>query len=231
MVNSNWADDVVRSAQAALVPLTDAKRAAGAFAYMKGVAPFLGLTASGRREALRAAWRALPAPTSAELAAGARALMRQREREFHYAAYDLLQWHPHVPDAGFVRRHGAELLLTTPWWDTVDGLVTALVSPQLRRFPDQQLVDEWSGSGERWLIRAALGHQRGWKSDTDIPLVLGLCDAHWQDKEFFVAKAIGWAMRDIARMDPSAVRRFLDTHGPTNRVAIREAERGLATAG
>ena len=195
---------------------------------MKGVAPFLGLTASTRREALRAAWRELPTPTSAALAAAARALMHQREREFHYAAYDLLQWHQRVPDAGFVRQHGADLLLSTPWWDTVDGLVTAMVSPQMRRFRDDELMDSWSASGDRWLIRAALGHQRGWKWETDIPRVLGLCDAHWQDKEFFIAKAIGWALRDIARMDPSAVRRFLDEHPSTNRVAMREAERGLS---
>jgi len=153
--------------------------------------------------------------------------MHQREREFHYAAYDLLQWHQRVPDARFVRRHGADLLLTTPWWDTVDGLVTAMVSPQMRRFRDDELIDAWSGSGDRWLVRAAIGHQRGWKSETDIPRVLGLCDAHWQDREFFIAKAIGWALRDLARMDPTAVRQFLDAHPSSNRVATREAERGL----
>ena len=70
-------------ARAALVPLADAERAAGAFAYMKGVAPFLGVSAPNRRRALREAWRALPAPGSDELAAAAKALMRQPEREFH----------------------------------------------------------------------------------------------------------------------------------------------------
>lgn len=217
-------------ARDALVPLANAERAAGAFAYMQGVAPFLGVSAPDRRRALREAWRALPAPSSDELAAAAAALMRQPEREFHYAAYDLLQWHPRVPEPDFVRWHAADLLLTTPWWDTVDGLVTALVSPQLHRFGDEELIDEWSASGERWLVRSAIGHQRGWKADTDIPRILALCDVHWDEREFFIAKAIGWALRDIARMDPAAVRGFLDAHNTRNRVAIREAERGLATS-
>lgn len=226
----SWADEAVALAHGALDAHADAPRAAGAFGYMKGVAPFLGISAPDRRRLLRDAWRGLPGPDAEQLASAAHALMRQREREFHYAAYDLLQWYPKVPDDGFVRRHGARLLLSTPWWDTVDGLVTALVSPQLHHFRDEALVDEWSDSGERWLIRAAIGHQRGWKADTDIPRILHLCHQHWLDPEFFVAKAIGWAMRDIARMDANAVRAFLSVHPSSNRVAIREADRGLAAS-
>jgi len=62
------------------------------------------------------------------------------------------------------------------------------------------------------LIRAAIQHQRGHKQSTDVPRVLELCDRHWVDPEFFVAKAIGWALRDLSRLDPDAVRRFLADH-------------------
>jgi 3-methyladenine DNA glycosylase AlkD len=223
-----WARDVVARTATALPPLADAERACGAFAYMKGVAPFLGLTAPARRAALSTAWRELRAPTSDELGEAARALMALPEREYHYAAYDLLDRFPDVPDADFLARNGELLITTKPWWDTVDGIVNALVSPQMRRHHDDALMDAWSGSGDRWLVRAALGHQRGWKRDTDIPRMLALCEAHWQEREFFIAKAIGWALRDMARLDPLAVQRFLDEHDAGNRVAIREAERGLA---
>jgi 3-methyladenine DNA glycosylase AlkD len=109
----------------------------------------------------------------------------------------------------------------------VDGLVNAGVSPLCCTYDATQILDEWSESGNRWLIRAAIGHQRGWKKNTDVSRVLQLCDRHWDDKEFFIAKAIGWALRDITRFDAPSVKKFLNTHHSTNSVAIREAKRGL----
>jgi len=225
---ASWKSHIVRSAESALRPLADDERAAGAFAYMKGVAPFLGITAGDRRKALKHSWQDLPAPSSDKLGKAALALMQLNEREFHYAAYDLIAWNNKVCDENFLTKFGASLLTTTPWWDTVDGLVGAMVSPLMSRFHNDELIDEWSESENRWLIRAAIGHQRGWKTETEIKRVLQLCDRHWNAQEFFIAKAIGWALRDLARLEPSAVEKFLAAHDTTNRVAIREAQRGLS---
>jgi 3-methyladenine DNA glycosylase AlkD len=211
----------------ALPPHAAATRAAGAFAYMKGIAPFLGVPAPDRRKALRGAWAHLDYPTSDELGEAALELMVLPEREYHYAAYDLIDRYRTAADESFLRTYAAELLTTTPWWDTVDGLVSAMVSPLMKIWHDDALIDEWSSSGDRWLVRSAIGHQRGWKRDTDIDRVLHLCDAHWSEREFFIAKAIGWAMRDLARIEPHAVNEFLIEHSTDNRVAIREAQRGL----
>ena len=197
-------------------------------AYMKDVAPFLGIGADDRRRSLRSTWVTLPTPASEELGDGARALMALPEREFHYAAYDLIDRFRVVVDEYFLDGHVTELLVAKPWWDTVDGLVTAAVSPMCREFDAEWLVEEWSASDDRWLIRAAITHQRGWKDQTDISYVLDLCDRHWDNDEFFIAKAIGWALRDITRIDGPAVRRFLARHSNANRVAVREAERGLS---
>lgn len=224
----SWSRQAVAATQEALVPLRDPSRAGPMADYMKGVAPFLGIAAPERRRAIRLAWKALPAPSSSELGEGATALMTLREREFHYAAYDLIERYVDCCGEYFLDAYVTDLLVTKPWWDTVDGLVTAAVSPLCRTYDADWLVDEWSESGDRWLVRAAIGHQRGWKSDTDVERVLSLCDRHWADREFFVAKAIGWAMRDIARIDPVAVRRFLAARTTVNPVATREAERGLA---
>jgi len=208
--------------------MQDSLRAASMAAYMKDRAPFLGIAAPERRRALRTAWRGLPQPSSDDLGATALALVALPEREFHYAGYDVIDEFVDCTDGYFLDTYVTALLLTTPWWDTVDGLVNAAVSPLCRKYDAEWLIDEWSESGDRWLIRAAIGHQRGWKAQTDIGRVIGLCDRHWGDSEFFVAKAIGWALRDLARMDATAVERFLDAHPDTNRVAIREAQRGLA---
>jgi 3-methyladenine DNA glycosylase AlkD len=227
-----WTDATVERSVAALHAVADPSRAAPMAAYMKHIAPFLGVPAPERRAALRSAWAGIaPPPTPDALGAAARRLMAEPERELHYAAYDLLDRHLEVADEGFCARHVEDLLLTTPWWDTVDGLVSAAVSPLCRRYRLDDLVDAWSESGDRWLVRAALGHQRGWKRYTDVERVLALCSRHWADPEFFVAKAIGWALRDLARIDPDAVAAFLEQHPARNTVARREAERGLHRAG
>ena len=123
------------------------------------------------------------------------------------------------------------LLTDRPWWDTVDSLGTAVITPLVQRYPEQvALMWTWWDSGDRWLIRAAIQHQRGLRERTDVDRLLAMCDQHADDREFFVAKAIGWALRDLARWDPDAVRVFLAAHPGLSRVAAREAERGLAGA-
>lgn len=225
----SWSHTVVERSVAALAAGADPSRAEPMAAYMKHVAPFLGVQAGPRRQMLRRAWKGLPAPTSDELGAAARLLMDLDEREYHYAAYDLVGRFIDAADDHFLGAHVEVLLTTKPWWDTVDGLGSAAVSPLCRRSGSAAVVDRWSSSDDIWLIRAAIQHQRGWKVDTDIPRVLDLCDQHWPHPEFFVAKAIGWALRDIARLNPPAVEVFLDQHPERNTVAVREARRGLAS--
>lgn len=200
-------------------------------AYMKDVAPFLGIQAPERRRALRQAWKPLCKPSSDELGLAATALMAREEREYHYAASDLIDRYRSCADEFFLDGFMTGLLVTKPWWDTVDALVTAGVSPMCREFDADWLIDEWSKSQDRWLIRAAITHQRGWKQETNIDRVLVLCDRHWGNKEFFIAKAIGWALRDIAWIDPKAVKTFLAHHSDQNSVARREAQRGLDAQG
>lgn len=224
---SAWAKNLVKATKIALQDGGDPVQAAGAERYMKNIAPFLGIPTPQRRAALKSAWAEIEAPSSNELGEACLQLMKLREREYHYAAYDLIDKWVRQADEYFLAEYMERLLTTTPWWDTVDGLVNAGVSPLCYTYDAAQILDEWSESGNRWLIRAAIGHQRGWKKNTDVSRVLQLCDRHWDDKEFFIAKAIGWALRDITRFDAPSVKKFLNTHHSTNSVAVREAERGL----
>ena len=194
---------------------------------MKEIAPFIGITAPDRRRLTKEAWKSLRAPTSDELGKAALALMQLPQREYHYAAYDLIETWIDTTDDYFLAEHVERLLITTPWWDTVDGLVNAAVSPLCYRYDATEIINDWSDSGNTWLIRAAIGHQRGWKRDTDIERVFEICDQHWPNQEFFIAKAIGWALRDITRIDKRSVQRFLKQHHTKNTVAAREALRGL----
>ena len=224
----DWPEEVIARIVRAFHNQGDPERAIGAERYMKNVAPFLGIGADDRRRILRAALVGTSPPTSDELGETALRLMGLTEREYHYAAYDLVERYVQVADEQFLARWVELLLTTKPWWDTVDGLGNAAVGPLGRRYDIDDVIDRWSESGDTWLIRAAIQHQRGWKQDTNVDRVLSLCDRHWCEPEFFVAKAIGWALRDLARLNPGVVRRFLADHPEPNRVAIREAQRGLS---
>lgn len=227
----SWADGVVARVVDALHDAGDPEWAEGAERYMKGVAPFLGIRTPDRRKLVRAALRGVPPPPSSdELGRAAVRLAELPEREYHYAAQDVIDRYLDAADDEFLERWVERLLRTTPWWDTVDGLGSIAVAPLTRRSDADALVDRWSASGDIWLVRAAIQHQRGRRGDTDVARVLDLCDRHWANGEFFVAKAIGWALRDLAALDAPAVRRFLDEQRAPNRVARREAERGLNRA-
>ena len=205
----------------------DRKRAIGAQMYMKDVSPFIGVATPERRSLVKKIAKNLPVPTSDELAATTRKLWKLDEREFQYCANDLIGIHWKVADKNFLADHVEDLLISKSWWDTVDGLGSVAVSPLTDKFGCEKLIARWNKSPNMWLNRAAIQHQRGRKFETDVELILQYCDDHSDSKEFFIVKAIGWALRDISRINPRAVRKFLKDHPDLSRVAVREAERGL----
>lgn len=222
-----WVDATV----AALAPLASAPDASAMQAYMKDVAPFLGVQTPDRRRALRAAWTGLDALDADSTAAVARALWALPEREYQYAACDLLAREQRRLPGAFLADPVQALLTERPWWDTVDALGTAIVTPLVQRHPEQvDLMWSWWDSDDRWLVRAAIQHQRGLKERTDLDRLFTMCDRYATDREFFIAKAIGWALRDVTRWAPDAVQRFVDEHPDLSTVARREATKGLDRA-
>jgi 3-methyladenine DNA glycosylase AlkD len=194
---------------------------------MKDIAPFIGVATPERRSLVKKIAKEMRTPTSDELGLAAKRLWKLGEREFQYAANDLIGIHWQVADKKFLADHVEDLIVTKSWWDTVDGLGSVAVSPLTDKYGCEKLIAQWNKSPNMWLSRAAIQHQRGRRFDTDVKLVLQYCDDHSDSKEFFVVKAIGWALRDLSPVSPSAVRRFLREHPDLGRVAVREAERGL----
>jgi len=216
---------VLSEVQGRLPALGDRKVAFGAQAYMKNIAPFLGVKTPERRKLFKEIFRELPTPTSKELGETSRALWKLREREYHYAACDLIDFFIESADKNFLRDHVEYLITQKSWWDTVDTLGSVAVSPLTIKYPSISLMRSWNKSSNMWLNRAAIQHQRGRKHDTDIPLLLEFLDAHADESEFFIAKAIGWALRDLSRVNNSEVKKFLKAHPELNRVAVREAQK------
>jgi len=197
-------------------------------AYMKNVAPFLGIKAPARRAAQRAAWASLGDPSEGALATAIRRLWELPEREFQYAAIELAGKHVRASSMSFLTDPVEELITDKSWWDTVDGFAGAVVGPLVKNNPELvEDIELWSESGNRWLIRSAIIHQLRRKDSTDVDLLFRLCRRHAEDKEFFVAKAIGWALRQHAYIDPDAVLRFVAAT-PLQPLSRREATRNIA---
>ena len=207
-----WADALVEATVDAFGPLSDAAKAEPMQRYMKGIAPFVGLPAPLRRAAQRAAWSAFGQPPDGHaLGLAARQLAALPQREYSYAACDVLsRWGKHWSDPRLLTDHVEPLLSTRPWWDTVDGLIGAAVEPIVRAHPETlDVVERWSESGVRWLTRAAILHQLHSGPATDSDRLFRLCARHGESREFFIAKAIGWALRTHARHEPDLVRSFV----------------------
>ncbi len=202
----------VAAIRAALAAAADPAAAPAMRAYMRDQFPFLGVSAPRRTAALRAAVADLPPLDEAGLAWCARRLWDEPEREHQYAALWLVRRRIRAVGPGFLPV-AEELITTKPWWDTVDELAQNIVGPIVLAHPEERArMDRWLGSGDLWLARSAVLHQNKWKGRTDADWLFAACTARSGDRDFFMRKAIGWALREYARTDPDAVRRYVAAH-------------------
>ena len=120
------------------------------------------------------------------------------------------------------------MILAKSWWDTVDALASPTVGALVRSAPTLvEVMDEWVERDDIWIARTAIIHQLRFGADTDADRLFAYCLRRSADSEFFIRKAIGWALRQYGRTDPDAVRAFVAEH---ERQALRpEHARGPQT--
>lgn len=204
----------------------DRERAPVMAAYMRGRFPFLGIPAPERAAAYRAVTTGLTAPSEQDLAAVALACWQRPEREYQYFATALLRAHAHVASAGFLRT--VERLITTkPWWDTVDELAQHVVGAMVAAHPELRAdMDRWIDAEDFWLARSAILYQTRYRDRTDADVLFAYCLKRARDTEFFIRKAIGWALREYSKTNPDAVLRFVVAScGALSGLSKREALR------
>jgi len=183
--------------------------------YMKSEMPYYGVKKPARVAALKPLYRDL-AYSWPVLRDTARVMWREAtHREERYAALQLLRLRSHanhlVPKALPLCR---ELVVSGAWWDYVDEIATKLVQPIL--LSDEPKIAAtmrtWSTHEDLWLRRVSILCQLGRKGATDLALLEECMAPSLDSKEFFLRKAIGWALRDLARADPDWVRAYVETH-------------------
>jgi 3-methyladenine DNA glycosylase AlkD len=225
---STLADTVLERLTATYAAAADPERAAPMRAYMKDVAPFLGLTTPVRRALSRTVLEGLPRPDEADCTAIALRCWQLPEREYHYFAADYLRRHARACSSGFlpVARH---LVATVSWWDTVDALAAHVVGALVAADPKLKAdMDTWIVDDDLWIARTALLHQLRFKERTDTGRLFTYCLHQSGHPDFFIRKAIGWCLREYAKTDPEAVRAFLARErGRFAPLSVREALRNV----
>ena len=226
------ADRVVRALQTAYTPHRDPARAPAMAAYMRDQFPFLGLAAPEQRRLARVALAGLPVPNEADVRSVAAQLWRLPEREYQYAGCDYVT--AHVDCCGPTFLQPLERLITTKsWWDTVDVLCRHGAGAIVLADRTQRVVmDRWIESNDLWLARSAILHQERWKAETEADVLFDYCLRRAADTDFFIRKAIGWALRSYAHVDTIAVLDFLDEHGGelsplSRREALKRVDTGV----
>lgn len=220
--------DAVAHVRPLLHAVADPQRAAPMAAYMKDIAPFLGVTSTVRRAATRQWLRSFdPGPRGEALLGAARELVDEPEREFGYVAIDLVRRHERVlPETSLGPLR--DLALTRPWWDTVDAWATQIGRLGLRHTSWDRQVAGWATDPELWARRIALVFQVSRGQRVDLPLLFAACEATMGDRDFFMRKGIGWGLRDAGRAYPEQVRAFVAEHrAQLSPLSVREALKHL----
>lgn len=146
-------------------------------------------------------------------------------RELQYIALSYLGRNENLLEVSHIPKI-QDLIVHKSWWDTVDSIVH-LVGVLVRKNPElKQLMISWSLDENLWIRRTAIEHQLGMKNETDTGLMEIILTNNFGTKEFFINKAIGWALREYSKTNPSWVREFLENHRPQMAsLSIREAEK------
>lgn len=193
-------------------------------AYMKGHFAFYGIKAMPRRQLLARFLKdhGMPTPFDPEVL---RSMWAAPQREFHHSAIDIMEKQiDSINESDLTLLE--EFIVTKSWWDTVDGLSSWIVGPYFLKFPKHKAekTHQWAVHDNMWLRRASIIFQLSYKQKTDTELLFRHIGLNIGSKEFFVNKAIGWALREYAKTDAEVVRRFVgetEFHSLSKREALR----------
>ena len=195
--------------------------------YMRDQFEYLGIKSPQFKQLMREFISTHGLPPIDELDAILRDLWSLPQREFQYAATSLLGRSENQLPAKFIKT--IEYLITTKsWWDTVDTISGGVLGVHFKRFPEvrQKYLAKWRKSDNFWLRRATILFQLNYKKETDFALLCDIICENLNSKEFFINKAIGWSLRQYARIDPNAVKKFVKST-PLHPLSRREAMKHL----
>ncbi len=179
--------------------------------YMKNHFSFFGLKTDERRAVFKDILKQNKEEIETNSRVIAAELYLKKEREFHYCAIEILiqilKNKYKKKDIHLIEK----LLVTNSWWDSVDTISKYILGQYLLEFPNETftVIGRFSNSKNMWLNRSAILFQLGYKQKTNSYILFSECIKHAQSNEFFIQKAIGWALREYGKTNPEAVKTFV----------------------
>lgn len=209
------ARSLARTVRHQLAESSDPQKAVEMQAYMKSTMPFRGVQKPARRRMFRQIFSDFPLPDRESWLAAVSDLWSTAEyREERYAAIDLTGFRLYhlFQDAQSLDLY-EEIVVSGAWWDFVDEVAIRRIGPMLRsdRTTMAPIVRSWALDSNMWKRRSAIICQVTAKSETDTSLLEQCIEPNMTHDDFFIRKAIGWALRDYAWINPSWVEKFVDT--------------------
>jgi 3-methyladenine DNA glycosylase AlkD len=204
----------------------DSERAMPMKAYMKDIDEFYGIPSPQRRELLREALQQFPKHILNNWADISFSLARYGKREAMYCAIEIAEKaHKYWNEEAL--KTLLDLIHHRSWWDTVDA-IAPLIGMYFKKFPYQrdEYIETWMESGNFWLQRICLLFQKRSKQDTDESLLYTLCLRLADEKEFFIRKGMGWALREYSYVNPESVRDFVEK-SPLSALTKKEALKAI----
>lgn len=221
--------EAVAFARSALASAADPAKAGPMAAYLKTSQPFYGVQKPGRTPILRELVRRFPPADPREYEETVRALWGLPHREEQYLALGYARSFPEHVRARSVPLY-RDLIVEGAWWDLVDEVAPRLVGGALEvdRSEVTPVVRSWIADRDRWLRRSSIISQLHHRERTDTRLLADACRSNFHDPDFFIRKAIGWALRQYARTEPEWVRSFVGEHrSEMAPLSVREATKHL----
>lgn len=199
--------------QATFEQETNHEQATKAKAYLLNQFEHYGLKTSLRRGISKSYFTKHRLSTIEELTAITKACFLHPYREFHHAGIELYALHKKLWNKQSIKTIEFGLL-TNSWWDSVDTIASDWIDPYFKLYPEQiqPVTQEWNLSTNLWLQRSSIMFQKFRKKDTDT-LLLSKYILHCANaNEFFIQKAIGWALREYGKTNPDWVKHFVAHH-------------------
>jgi len=223
---------LVRRVRLALEEAGDPAKAPLMQAYMKSSMPYRGVSAPALKRICREAFKAYPLASSPEWQRTTLALWRPATfREERYAAVFLTECRAYDEFRTFKAiAMFEEMIVTGAWWDFVDALAGRGLGAILRAEPRRMkpLMRRWARDEDMWKRRASILCQLGFKKETDLELLYDCIEPSVASREFFLRKAIGWALRQYAWTDPKEVRRYVKANRERlSPLSIKEATKNI----
>ncbi|EPD53853.1 DNA alkylation repair protein [Paenisporosarcina sp. FSL H8-0542] len=193
--------------------LRDEQLASPMEAYMKHNFPFLGIKSPARNEALKNYFAEHEIPEKQQLFKEVWEIYQLPEREYQYVAIALLSKKIKAltfEDLSFIEK----LITEKSWWDSVDSIAPSIVGEIVKkdRPNGEKVMRLWSDSDNMWLNRSAILHQLKYKNETNENILEEIILNHAESNEFFIQKAIGWALREYAKTNPVFVQQFVEVN-------------------